>query len=86
MTPFEVGQIKAHAYHGLGATDIAGILKRADGSHPSVQAVLDILQKLEDPTWRGERAAGSGRHRVTTSAVDKLIVKEVFKSRGSRKA
>ena len=35
LTPFEIGQIKAHMQNGLGATEIAGIIKKADGKHPS---------------------------------------------------
>ena len=34
-TPFEVGQIKAHMHHGLGATEIAGIIQMTNGRHPA---------------------------------------------------
>ena len=47
LTPFVIGQIKAHAYHQLGPSAIAAIVKKEDGTHPSVQAVADALAKLE---------------------------------------
>jgi len=31
FTPFEVGQVKAHLHHGLGPTEIARIITKADG-------------------------------------------------------
>ena len=34
-TPFEVGQIKAHMHHCLGATEIGGIIQKTDGRHPA---------------------------------------------------
>jgi len=87
LTPFEVGQIKAHAHHGLGPTAIARLLLKPDGkTHWSDQAIADALAALEaDPEWRGERQEGSGRKRVTTPKQDKLVVQEVFKKRGSIK-
>ena len=86
LTAFEVGQVKAHAYHGLGPSDIARIVKKSDGSAPSGQAIADVLQRLsEEPGWRGERKAGSGRPRSTPASLDKDIAKEVLRSRASRK-
>ena len=86
LTPFEVGQVKAHAYHGLGPAEIARIVKKSDGAAPSEQGIADVLQRLADePKWRGERKRGSGRPRCTPRSLDKAIVKEVFRSRGSRK-
>ena len=86
LTAFEFGQIKAHAYHDMGPSAIASVVKKTDGLHPSVQAVADDLAQLQKhPRWRGERALGSGRPRSTPRALDKLLVKEVFRSRGSKK-
>ena len=31
FSPFEIGQIKAHMYHGFGAAQMARILVKADG-------------------------------------------------------
>ena len=63
LTPFDVGQIKAHAHHGLGPAAIAKILSKPDGkSRWSDRAIADALANLkEDPSGRGERQEGSGR-------------------------
>ena len=86
LDAFVVGQIKAHVYHGLGPTAIAAIVTKPDNvTHPSVQAVADVIAKLNGKSWRGERASGSGAPRKTTVKVDKMIVKQVFKDRGQQK-
>ena len=86
LTPFEIGQIKAHMHHGLEATEIAGLIKKTDGKHPAQPSVFAAMQKLtSQPSWRGERAAGSGRPRATSAALDEAIVKLVFQHRGSSK-
>ena len=87
LTPFEVGQIKAHAYHGLGAADILKILYKPDGiSQWSFNAVNDALKKLNaEPSWRGERAPGSGAARKTTAREDKQIEDFILKWRGEKK-
>jgi len=82
-----VGQIKAHAHHGLGPAAIARIMVKPDGkTHWSDKAIAGALASLEEnPAWRGERQEGSGRKRVTTPKQDKLVIGEVFKKRGSTK-
>ena len=86
LTPVEIRQIKAHMQNVLGATEIAGIIKKADGKHPSQPNVFAAMQKLtKPPSWRGEREAGSGRPRATSAALDQAIVKLVFQHRGSSK-
>ena len=57
MDPLDVGQIIAHAHHGLSAPKIEELVVKTDGLSPSKQAVHDVLVKQEgDPSWRGERA------------------------------
>ena len=86
LSPFEVGQIKAHSYHGLSAHAISALVVRQDKSHPSVQNVLDVVNRLRDhPSWRGQRLVGSGRLRATTPKLDKQILRTVLKHRGSSK-
>ena len=87
MSPFEVGHVKAHLHHGLKAAAIARILLKSDGvSRWSDQAVRDVARKLEaDPSWTGERAAGSGPPRETTKKQDKDIAKFVLAERGKQK-
>ena len=87
FSPFEVGQVKAHLYHGLGPSQIAGIITKADGkTRFSHTAVASIIEKLKnDPKWRGERQEGSGRPRRTTEQEDAALIKGVFDARGKRK-
>ena len=73
FSPFDIGQIKAHAYHRLSADRIAEILvkpKRGPGRKKlywTKGVVQRIINKLEDePGWRGEREEGSGATRKTT--------------------
>ena len=47
LTAFEVGQIKAHAYHDLGPTAISKLAQKPDGEYVSKQSVVDVLAKLE---------------------------------------
>ena len=57
LDPFDIGQIIAHAHHGLNAPKIAELVVKTDGLSPSKQAVHDVLTKHEDdPSRRGERA------------------------------
>ena len=86
LTPFEIGQIKAHAEHDLSAPSIAARVIKSDGQPVGRQAVLDVLARLHaDPKWRGERAEGSGRKRKTSPALDKAIVNEVLQKRAAVK-
>ena len=87
FSPFEVGQVKAHMHHGLGAPRTAGIIFKADGktrfSTSAVQGCMDKL--LANPRWRGEREKGSGPPRKTTKKQDAALVKYVLANRGKRK-
>ena len=87
LSPFEIGQIKVHMHHGLGAAQIARILVKADGkTHWSDKAVQNQIDKLnEQPTWRGDRAEGSMRPRKTSAKQDAQIAKLLFKLRGKQK-
>ena len=84
---FEVGQTKAHTEHGIGCTTISRKLFKADGKTTfSENAVYKAMCKLkEDPSWRGEREAGSGAERKTTKKQDKEIIKWVLAMRGTIK-
>ena len=86
MTPFEVGQVKAHMEHGLGCTKIARRVFKPDGSEFGEQAISTCMHNLrENLDWRGERKKGSGAPRKTTRKQDKEIVKFVKKQRGRQK-
>ena len=87
MGVFEVGQVKAHVYHGLGATAISRILTKPDGkSHYSATAIADCIERLSsEPAWTGERKKGSGPPRRTTKQQDAALVRMLFKMRGRRR-
>ena len=87
FTPYEVGQVKAHMHHKLTALQISRIVLKSDGkSHFSESAVAAQMVKLENDTcYTGVREEGSGAPRKTTAALDKKIVRCVFKHRGHKK-
>ena len=87
LTPFEIGQIKAHLEHDLSAAEIARRVTRADGKTTFGEtAIRNCIEKLkENPAWRGERAEGSARPRKTTPKQDKAMVKWLLKQRGQQK-
>jgi transposase len=87
LSAFEIGQIKAHVYHGLGAAQIARILVKADGkTHWSDNAVQTQIDKLDEkPNWRGERREGSMRPRKTSAKQDAQIVALLRRLRGKKK-
>ena len=51
LTPFEVGQIKAHTHHGLAARAIAQLVKKSDGVNVSVQGDLNAIENAWS-LWR----------------------------------
>jgi len=86
LTPFDVGQVKAHMQHGLGCTKISRLVLRPDGSPFSETAIANCMNNLKlNPTWRGERDTGSGAVRKTTKQQDKQIIRWVLKMRGKKK-
>ena len=47
LTPFDLGQIKAHVYHGMSGAAISRILRKPDGkSFWSEQAIQDAITKV----------------------------------------
>jgi len=87
LTPFEVGQVKAHMEHGLGCVKISKRLFHSDGKTTfSETAVANCMSKLKsEPLWRGEREEGSGAARKTTPKQDREIVQWVLDNRGEVK-
>ena len=56
LTPFDIGQIKAHMHHGLGDRTIATLVMKRDGTAFGHRAIADAMSKLKaNPQWRGER-------------------------------
>ena len=87
LTSFDLGQIKAHVYHGMSGAAISRILRKPDGkSSWSEQAIQVAISKLaSEPGCRGERQVGSGRPRETTKVQDTALVRQVFQCRGRHK-
>ena len=84
LTPFEVGQVKAHMAHGLGCTRISEMVLKPDGKSTFGEtAIVNCMNKLKaDPKWRGEHEDGSGAPRKTTAKEDKAITNWVLAQRG----
>ena len=77
LTPFELGQIKAHMHHGLGCRAIADIVEQPGGGHWGHTAIARAMPKLSaDPEWRVDRKVGSGRERKTTTSLDMFLAEE----------
>ena len=55
LGPFEVGQVKAHMEHGLGCTEIASRVFKADGKTLFGEtAIVNCMNKLRDnKQWMG---------------------------------
>ena len=87
LTPFQVGQVKAHMEHGLGCKAISERVFKADGkTHFGETAIVNCMNRLKkNPRWTGERKVGSGAPRKTTAAQDKKVVAWVLKERGKQK-
>lgn len=66
LTAFELGQIYAHQYHGLTVHQISKIVIKPgaprNNNKYSHTGIGNAIAKMEeDPSWRGERKAGTGR-------------------------
>ena len=87
LTPFDVGQVKAHLEHGLSAASIADRMFKQDGKTKfGPTAIQNTINKLkENPSWRGEREEGSGRPRKTTPKQDNEMTRWLLKNRGKEK-
>ena len=87
LTPFEVGQVKAHVEHGLSAAAIAERVFKADGKTTfGMTAIQNCINKLyANPGWRGERQEGTGPVRKTTLQQDNGIIKWLLAERGKQK-
>ena len=91
LGPFQIGQVKAHMYHGLGAPAIRKLVLKS-GTGPaknrmySISAIGKAIARLhENPGWEGERREGSGAPRKTTEQLDEAIFKFVCSNRGRKK-
>ena len=87
LTPFDVGQVKAHMSHGLSALAISKKVLRRDGKTTFGETAIEncMAQLQANARWRGDWAIGSGRPRKTTKKQDKEVERWVLHNRGKEK-
>ena len=89
FTPFVCGAIYGLALAGWTYQQIADEVKKSDGSHPCQQSVASVVKRAKQngelhkkEVKPASTATSAGRPRRTTTALDRAIVKLVFKHRG----
>ena len=85
FTPFVQGAIYAFFLAGWTYQEIADEVEKVDGTNPCQQSVASVVKQVSENggmQW-GPDKSDVGRPRQTTDALDKAIVKLVFKHRGS---
>ena len=89
LSPYVKGIILGMSLAGMASRDIAKQVVKGDGTHPPYQTVSATLKRCLAEgglAWNGEaRAVGRGPPRKTSAALDRRIVRTVFKHRGSAK-
>ena len=92
FSPFLRGVIYGLLLAGWTLSEIADEVEKPDGTSPTQQAIAGVAKQLKTRggmTWDGtassSTAAGVGRPRATTDALDKAIRKVVCKFRGRAK-
>ena len=62
MDAFARGGVAALARRGVPAKQIAKLVRKKDGTRPSVEAVrVAAKASRDDPSWRGEDSRAGGR-------------------------
>ena len=86
LTPYLRGAIFAFAIAGFTLMEIQEEVRKPDGTAPCLQSISDTVARSTSQggfDWDGESSSTSrGRPRVTTTSLDKKIVKFVFQHRG----
>ena len=90
LTPYLRGAIYAFFLAGYTLEQIEENIKKEDGTTPCLQTISNTISLCKEEggfSWGGvlSSATGRGKPRATTSALDKKIVKLVFKERGRAK-
>jgi len=89
LSPYVKGIIFGLFLAGTSLTDIADQVFKEDGSHPCAQSVANTVERCKKEggvKWDGVmHSSGRGPSRVTTDALDRKIVKLVFRMRGKAK-
>ena len=86
LTPFLRGVIYGLLLAGWTYREIADEVVKPDGTHPCQQAVANVAAQVKSRGgygWSGESTSSeAGRPRSTTTALDRAILKLVYKHRG----
>jgi hypothetical protein len=87
LSPFARGVIFGLFLAGCPVVDIPDKVVKKDGQHPSLQAVCDTIASCQKNgvKWDGAAGCSTGRPKLTAPALDRKIVRLVFKHRGSAK-
>jgi hypothetical protein len=89
LAPYVKGVIFGLFLAGSTYQEIADTVRKPDGTHPcqqTVAATVDRCQAEGGSSWDGHvQSTGRGPPRVTSKALDRRIVKLVFKNRGRAK-
>ena len=84
LDAFAGGEIIGLAKAGRKAADIRKPVVKKDWRRPIARAVRDTVAKWKaNPQWRGENPPGPGRKRLVDPALEKRMVRLVFKESGS---
>ena len=86
LNPFLRGVMYGMHLAGMTFREIADEIEKPDGQHPAQQSVSSVVQIAEangGMAWDGQRAEVPGRPRVTTDALDRGILKLVYRYRWS---
>ena len=88
LTPFLRGAIYSLFLAGLPEEEIVATVKKPDGINPSLTAVrytIKLCQAMGGMAWDGVLQTRAGRPQETSHALDRSIVRLVFKYRGRAK-
>ena len=79
LDAFARGQIHGLRQAGKPRSVITKLVKKRDGTHPTMRAVDAVLRKKRDhPQWRGDDSRGGGRPRALTENQVKELIALVF--------
>jgi hypothetical protein len=85
LNPFLRGVVYGLFLAGYTYQEIADEVTKPDGEHLCQQSVASVVESAKacgGLEWDGEQALGAGRPRCTSDALDKQILRLVFKYRG----
>ena len=88
LTPYLRGIVYGLMFAGYSVDDIVDEVEKPDGSQPSPSGVRQSLQLSKEEggmAWDGVARTGGGQPKKTADALDRAILRLVFKHRGKAK-